>query len=394
MRIDVFFDVYPHPAKPYFEAQLSEWQHQGQVLRLFSLGQIPGAKSQFDITHIGTLRQRPVQLCCKVALRILTHPARCMRIWRSERRVVDKVKRLVTDAQLPADAPDVYFMHNLATAVHFSYLAHAAPHTRLAIYYHGGEIPGVKQIPFEAASRALGRAQVIFSNTEASVAEAISRGAPPERTARVPVGFPLERFVLPADRTYLPDNRWRFVCVGRMAPEKGFGVALRAFAALRAHIPSFEATFIGGGPELLRLKQLSSELNLDDVVRFRGHVEFDALVPLLARFDALVLSSVPVTGSNWTETQATVMQEAMLMRTVVVAADIGGVRESLPPALHAYLYTPGSVPELRDRLIALAACDRQRLRELSAIAHEFVLTHYDIRAINEKLLHRLGSVAA
>jgi len=394
MRIDVFFDVYPHPAKPYFEAQLSEWQHQGQVLRLFSLGQIPGAKSQFDITHIGTLRQRPVQLCCKVALRILTHPARCMRIWRSERRVVDKVKRLVTDAQLPADAPDVYFMHNLATAVHFSYLAHAAPHTRLAIYYHGGEIPGVKQIPFEAASRALGRAQVIFSNTEASVAEAISRGAPPARTARVPVGFPLERFVLPADRTYLPDNRWRFVCVGRMAPEKGFGVALRAFAALRAHIPSFEATFIGGGPELLRLKQLSSELNLDDVVRFRGHVEFDALVPLLARFDALVLSSVPVTGSNWTETQATVMQEAMLMRTVVVAADIGGVRESLPPALHAYLYTPGSVPELRDRLIALAACDRQRLRELSAIAHEFVLTHYDIRAINEKLLHRLGSVAA
>ena len=82
------------------------------------------------------------------------------------------------------------------------------------------------------------------------------------------------------------------------------------------------------------------------------------------------------------------------MRTVVVASDIGGVRESLPLALHPYLYTPGSVPELRDRLIALAACDRQGLRELSAVAREFVVTHYDIRAINEKLLRRLGSVAA
>lgn len=394
MRIDVFFDVYPHPAKPYFEAQLSEWQNQGHVLRLFSLGKIPGATSRFDIRFIDTLRQHPVQLSCKLALRILTRPARCARIWRSERRLAAKMKRLVTDAQLPSDVPDAYFMHNLATAVHFSYLAHAAPRTTLAIYYHGGEIPGVKQIPFAASSRALGRAHVIFSNTAASVNEVISRGAPPERTARVPVGFPLERFTVPADRTYLPDNRWRFVCVGRMAREKGFDVALRAFATLRAHILSFEVTFIGGGPELLRLKQLSSELDLDDFVRFRGHVELDTLVPLLAHFDALVMASVPVAGSNWTETQATVMQEAMLMRTVVVASDIGGVRESLPLALHPYLYTPGSVPELRDRLIALAACDRQGLRELSAVAREFVVTHYDIRAINEKLLRRLGSVAA
>ncbi len=393
MRIDVFFDVYPHPAKPYFEAQLSEWRRQGHVLRLFSLGQIPGASSQFDFTFIDTLRQRPLQLARKVAMRILTQPSRCRRIWRAERGLASKVKRLVTDAQLPTDTPDVFFMHNLATAVHFSYLRHAAPHTRLAIYYHGGEIPGVRQIPLEVSAPTLGRADVIFSNTEASVNEVIGRGAPRERTARIPVGFPLERFVPPADRTYLPDQRWRFVCLGRMAPEKGFDVALRAFAALRAHIPSFEVAFIGGGPQLQRLQGLSHELALDDIVRFLGHIAFPELITLLAHFDALVIASLPVAGSNWTETQATVMQEAMLMRTVVVAADIGGVRESLPAALHPYLYPPGSVTELTDRLISLASCNGETLRQLSAIAREFVLTHYDIRTINERLLYHLGSVA-
>ena len=394
MRIDVFFDVYPHPAKPYLEAQLIEWRRQGHGLRLFSLGQISDARSEFDITFIDTLRQRPVQLSCRVISRILTRPARCWRIWRSERRIVAKVKRLATDAQLPSDTPDVYFMHNLATAVRFSYLKRAAPRTTLAIYYHGGEIPGVRQIPFETSAQALRRADIIFSNTEASVRDVVSRGAPADRTARIPVGFPLERFVLPAGRSHLPDDRWRFACVGRMAREKGFDVALRAFAALRAHIPSFQVTFIGGGPELQPLRQLSSELGLDDIVRFRGHVAFDSLVPQLAEFDALVLSSRPVAGANCAETQATVMQEAMLMGTVVVASDIGGVRESLPAALHPYLYTPGSVHELRDRLIALATCDRRALHRLSAIAREFVRTHYDIRAINERLLRHLESVAA
>ena len=394
MRIDVFFDVYPHPAKPYLEAQLLEWRRQGHVRRLFSLGQIPDARSAFDITFIHTLRQRPVQLSCKVISRILTRPARCWRIWRSEHRIVPKVKRLATDAQLPSDTPDVYFMHNLATAVRFSYLKRAAPRAALAIYYHGGEIPGVRQIPYEASAQTLGRADIIFSNTEASVRDVVSRGAPADRTVRIPVGFPLERFTPPAGRTYLPDHRWRFACVGRMAREKGFDVALRAFAALRAHIPSFQVTFVGAGPELQPLRQLASELALNDIVRFRGHVESDALVPLLAQFDALVLSSVPVAGTNWAETQATIMQEAMLMGAVVVASDIGGVRESLPAALHSYLYTPGSDHELRDRLIALAACDHAALRELSAVAREFVLTHYDIRAINERLLGHLASVAA
>lgn len=390
MRIDVFFDVYPHPAKPYFETQLSEWQHQGQVLRLFSLGQIPGAKSQFDITHIGTLRQRPVQLCCKVALRILTHPARCMRIWRSERRVVDKVKRLVTDAQLPADAPDVYFMHNLATAVHFSYLAHAAPHTRLAIYYHGGEIPGVKQIPFEAASRALGRAQVIFSNTEASVAEAISRGAPPARTARVPVGFPLERFVLPADRAYLPQERWRFVCLGRVAPEKGFDVVLRACDALRKRQTNFHLTFIGTGPQLPALQALTAKLNLEEYVTFVGFIDsYQEMVAQLARFDALIFSGLPIPGSNFRDTQACVMQEAMLMGACVIASDIGGVRESLPSCLHPYLYTPGSQDELLMRLLAMMATDATTLRSLGENGRRFVVENYDIRAVNRQLLARL-----
>ena len=389
MKIDVFFGVYPHPAKPYFEAQLAEWRRQGHHLRLFSLGQIPGATSEFPIQHIRTLEQRPIQLIAKILWRVLSRPIRCLRVIRGESGSRQVLKRLATDVQLPSNAPDVYFIHGIAPAVHFSYLREAAPQTTLAIYYHGGEIPGVRQIPFEESSRALRRAHVVFSNTQASVDDVVARGACPERTVRVPVGLPLERFESTADRTYHPDSIWRFVCIGRMAPEKGFDVALRAFSALKKLRNDFHLTLIGGGPELQNLGALADRLHLHDTVRFLQHVNSKRLISMLEQFDVLILPSVQIAGNNWRETQAVVMQEAMLMGVCVIASDIGGVRESLPSILHPYLYTAGSSAELLSRLMAMMSCDAGTLHSFARVARRFVHENYDIRSVNSELIAKL-----
>lgn len=395
MKIDVFFDVYPHPAKPYFEAQLTEWQRQGHHLRLFSCGQIPGATSAFPISFIHTLRERPVSLLTRILWRGLTQPARTWRIVRCSCSPIEIIKLLATDAQLPNQEPDIHFVHNLATAVRFSYLRHATPHAKLAIYYHGGEIPGVRQIPLTESAVALGRAHVVFSNTPASVAEAASRGAPADRTVPIPVGFPLERFAVPGYRAYIPNSRWRFVCVGRMAQEKGFDFAMNVLADLRKRNPAFTVTFIGCGPMLHNMKELAARLKMEDIVQFIGHVDSHKLIPMFADFDALLLTSLPVANSNWTETQATVMQEAMLMRTIVIASDFGGIRESLPQALHQFLYTPGSAPELLKSLMSLMNYELEDLRQLSEAGRRFVLSNYNIRTISQQLLaHAVGDTSS
>ena len=395
MKIDAFFDVYPHPAKPYFEAQLTEWQRQGHQLRLFSFGQIPGAVSAFPITFIRTLRECPASLLAKILWRVVTRPARSWRIARCGRRPLQIAKLLATDAQLPTWPPDVHFVHNLATAVRFSYLRYAAPRTKLAIYYHGGEIPGVRQIPLTQSAEALGRAHVVFSNTRASVTEAVARGAPAERTIAIPVGFPLERFVMPESRSYLAGNRWRFVCLGRVAPEKGFDVVLRALAALKLERHDFHLTLIGGGPALPSLEALATELDLGEVVTFAGFIEsYQEMVHRLATFDALIFASLPVLGSNFHDTQACVMQEAMLMGAVVVASRIGGIPESLPPILHPYLYTPGSRDELCARLSAMLKTEATTLRANAEAARRFVIDNYDIRKVNEQLLAHIAVITA
>ena len=390
MRIDVFFDAFPHPAKPNLETQLIEWQRQGHSLRLYSLGRVHPAASTFPVTFIRTLRKAPVRLSCRVLWRALTRPARTRRITRSERSIVRKLKLLVTDAQIAPDAPEVCFIHNLAAAICFSYLKHAQPAVTLAIYYHGGELPGVPQISPEDARAALQRADIVFSNTQASINEAVTRGADPQRTCRAPTAFPPERFPFAENRAYLPEDCWRFVCVGRMAPEKGFDLALHAFATLRRTVPNFTVTLIGDGPELPRLKALAEQLQVRDVVHFAGHLDSAELIPRLGQFDVFVLSSRPIPGSNWVETQAAVMQEAMLMGTIVVASDIGGVRESLPPALHPYLYPPTSPDELLTRLLQITSCDAPTLRALGNAARRFTLENFDITRVNTALLTRLA----
>jgi len=84
------------------------------------------------------------------------------------------------------------------------------------------------------------------------------------------------------------------------------------------------------------------------------------------------------------------MQEAMLMGTIVVASDIGGVRESLPPALHPYLYPPTSADELLTRLLQITSCNAPALRALGDAARRFTLENFDITRVNTALLTRLA----
>lgn len=152
MKIDVFFDAFPHPAKSNLETQLLEWQRQGHRLWSFSLGLIRNATSAFTVTFLKGLRQQRFLMTRKIFSRVFEAPARSWRIARNASGLQVAIKRLARDAQHPPDSPDVHLMHNLALALPFSYLEAAMPSANYAIFYHGGELPGVPQIPTQDAA--------------------------------------------------------------------------------------------------------------------------------------------------------------------------------------------------------------------------------------------------
>ncbi len=393
MQICVLVDVYPHPFKPYFDVQFEEWQRAGHDLSVFSFARIPHASSPVTVTTLQTLRDAPVSLALRILGRFLTAPLRSLRVLTATGSPFEALKLLALDAQLPRKAPDVFFLHNLAAGARVWYLKRVFPQVPKGLYYHGGEIPGVAAIAPALSRRALGGIDLVFTNTRASAQESVERGARPDQVRIVPVGFRFTDYPWLADRAYQPDGKFRIVSVGRVALEKGFDIAIRALSDLRRRgTIDFEYTLIGDGPEMANIRRVVRDCGLEPHVRFTGALPVEGVVKALRDADVLVLSSVP--RNTWQENQACVMQEARLMGAVVVAADLGGVSESIPDEMRHLLFVPGDARQLTDNIERLLRAGAAHLRELGRTGRNFVLRKYDVRELNERILTTLREAKA
>ncbi len=78
-------------------------------------------------------------------------------------------------------------------------------------------------------------------------------------------------------RVEIRQNHWRgpgphLLAVGRLAPEKGFDLLLRAMAVLRFEYPQADLAILGAGHEEAHLRALAARLALEKSVFFAGHV--------------------------------------------------------------------------------------------------------------------------
>ena len=79
------------------------------------------------------------------------------------------------------------------------------------------------------------------------------------------------------------------VSVGRLAPQKGHDVLLRAMVKVRARYPGVHLTIIGDGPDRASLQELARALGLDEAVSFAGFIAEP--LPHVKAADLFVLAS-------------------------------------------------------------------------------------------------------
>src|SRR5262245_38784794 len=70
--------------------------------------------------------------------------------------------------------------------------------------------------------------------------------------------------------TPLPMDPPCLLCLGRLAPEKGFIFALQGFASVVERFPTARLIIAGDGPERQALEELAAQLGLTNSVRFTG----------------------------------------------------------------------------------------------------------------------------
>ncbi|MEL6360795.1 MAG: glycosyltransferase [Pseudomonadota bacterium] len=151
----------------------------------------------------------------------------------------------------------------------------------------------------------------------------IELGAPFDRLHVLRNGVDLDLFhsgantdLRSSDRQTLSLENPTLLSVGHLIERKGHDLVIQALATL----PEFDLVIVGEGPELARLKALSSELGVTQRVTFAGQQRHDMLPTFYRAADALVLAS---SREGWPN----VLLEAMACGTPVVATDVWGSGE-------------------------------------------------------------------
>jgi glycosyltransferase involved in cell wall biosynthesis len=137
----------------------------------------------------------------------------------------------------------------------------------------------------------------------------------------------------------LPGEDPLLICVGRLAPDKGVEVAIRALEGLDARV---RLVVVGGGEEREELERLAAERGLSERVVFAGRQPQELVPTYLSAADIFLFPT------QREEAAPLVLPQAMACELPAVASSIGGITEVIDqPGENGILVPPGDVAALR-----------------------------------------------
>jgi glycosyltransferase involved in cell wall biosynthesis len=173
-------------------------------------------------------------------------------------------------------------------------------------------------------------------------------------------------------------RRHRILSVGRLVPRKGVDLVIRALPLLSAAgYDDVELLIVGGGaesgvlhadPEVNRLLALAAELGVSDKVTLQGQVPRAAMPGIFRSADAVVCTP-------WYEPFGIVPLEAMACGVPVVAAAVGGLRDTVVNR-GTGLHVPPRDPEAIASALALLLADPALRAELGSAGQKRARTRY------------------
>jgi colanic acid/amylovoran biosynthesis glycosyltransferase len=177
----------------------------------------------------------------------------------------------------------------------------------------------------------------------------------------------------------------RLLAVGSFEKAKGFDVLLRAVGLLRGRGVDVHLDLVGDGPERGALSGLASTLGIEDRVRQRGWLPFEAVQEAMRTATLLVHPSVGLGDAV-----PTVIKEALALGTPVVASAVAGIPELLDQGRCGVLVPPRDPDRLADAVGELLA-DAGRRRDLARAGRAFAEETFDVWRNGRRLAEILRS---
>jgi D-inositol-3-phosphate glycosyltransferase len=241
-----------------------------------------------------------------------------------------------------------------------------------------GEIPE-PMIRVQGETQVVAAANALIANTDAEAASLVSLyDACPDTVHVVSPGVDLYTFTPGESRSAARDQIGQPLdalvvsFVGRIQPHKGPEVLIRATSELVKHTPLLRhkliVNIVGGASganteEVDRLKELTTWLAIDDVVRFSPPVPREDLPQWYRAADLVIVPS-------YSESFGLVALEAQACGTPVIATAVGGLRTAVADGISGVL-VDGHDPKAWSSVISRLLQEPQRrvLLSMGAVEH-------------------------
>ncbi len=274
--------------------------------------------------------------------------------------------------------PDVVHTHNPSPLCYAVPAARALGIRRIVHTKHGASVYGAKSIRVAQLSTRMVTAFVAVSDKTRQ--QALDKERPsPKITHVIPNGIPLEKFkpdgnarIAMRKELGISDGAFVVGSVGRLFPEKGYDMLMRALAPQLG--PHFIIVLAGEGPHRSVIEAAIPE----KVKPFVKLVGLRRDVPnLLAGLDLFVLSSL-------SEGLPLVVPEAMAVGLPIVATAVGGLPEVVPKEV-GYLVPSQDEAAFREAVLKVYETREGRLI-MGAHARSLALEQYSIGRMTDRYL--------
>lgn len=168
-----------------------------------------------------------------------------------------------------------------------------------------------------------------------------------------------------------------FCFVGRLVKEKGIYELVEAFNIVRQKYPDAKLSIAGDGPELKKLKNIVTELSLNESVEFLGWLQEDALESLYRKNTFFVLPS-------YFEAFPMSVIEAMSYGCIVIASNVGGIPTIINGKTNGVLIKSEDTSDLAKNIMRILS-DIERQKAISWSSIESVIHRFNIEESLNKI---------
>lgn len=168
----------------------------------------------------------------------------------------------------------------------------------------------------------------------------------------ITIGNPIS---LPANSSFHKSNGLKILFLGKLCDNKGIYDILQMLHDYRVLLPDNIRLIVGGNGEVDKFLSVIHELNLENIVDFKGWIVGEEKSRLLSEVDIYLQPS-------YNEALGIAILEAMSYRIPVIASHVGGIPEIVHNGKNGILIAPGNKKQLYQAIMQLADNPEERMR--------------------------------